>query len=193
MLAAVLKADALNPRFRTHLRLVEPTVEDAAYICELRSDPELNKHLNPSSSEVEAQRQWLEGYKAREAAGREYYFVIICDGAKAGLVRIYDLRPDQRPTSFAWGSWIIPAPRAPGLVTFSALLVYEVGFDVLGFEQAHFDVRKENTGVVAFHLRAGAIQVGDEGEDLFFTYPPEAYHALKAASAERYAEHRAPV
>jgi RimJ/RimL family protein N-acetyltransferase len=193
MLDAVLKADALNPGFRTYLRLAEPTVADAAYICELRSDPELSKHLNRSSAEVEDQRRWLEAYKDRETKGEEYYFFIMCGGANAGVVRIYDLRFDQRPTSFGWGSWIVPGPRAPGLVTFSALLVYEIGFDVLRFEQAHFDVRRENTGVIDFHMRAGAVQTDEREEDLFFTYSPEAYLALKAASAERYAEHRIAV
>lgn len=190
MLEAIRRSDALNPRFRTHFRLVEPTIADAEYICRLRSDPDLNRHLNRSSAEVEEQRKWLEGYKMREAAGQEFYFVIVCDGADAGVVRMYDFHLDQHPTSFAWGSWIVAPPRPPGLVTFSALMIYEVGFDALGFEQAHFDVRKENTGVIGFHLRAGAQQVGDEGDDLYFVYPPEAYRQLQAGSAERYAEHR---
>lgn len=192
MVSRLLQTAALDSRFRAHLRLAEATERDAAFISRLRSDPDLNRHLNQSSSEVEDQRRWLESYKTRESAGREFYFVIVHEGADAGLVRMYDFRVDQTPTSFAWGSWIIPPPRPLGLVTFSALMVYEVGFDALGFEQAHFDVRKANTGVVAFHVRAGARQVADDEQDLHFVYPPEAYRALRVASSNRYEQLRRP-
>jgi RimJ/RimL family protein N-acetyltransferase len=192
MLEAVLRTDALNQRFRAHFRLADATTQDAAYICRLRSDPDLNQHLNRSPADVEGQRRWLEAYKLREAAGREFYYVIVCDGADCGVVRMYDLRLDQTPTSFAWGSWIIPPPRRAGLVTFTALLIYEIGFDALGFQQAHFDVRRDNLGVVAFHLRAGARQVAEDADELHFVYSPEAYHRLRAESAERYADLRRP-
>jgi RimJ/RimL family protein N-acetyltransferase len=191
MREAVLATPALDPRFRAHFRFAEANARDAAFICRLRGDPELNQHLNRSSAEVEDQLRWLEAYKLREAQGREFYFVIVFDGADAGVVRMYDLRSDQNPTSFAWGSWIVPPPRPAGLVTFTALMIYEIGFDALGFQQAHVDVRKDNVGVVGFHLRAGAIQVGEDEDSFHYVYPPQAYQRLRAASAERYAQLRA--
>lgn len=183
---------ALDPRHRTHLRLVNADARDAAYICALRGDETLNEHLNPSSADVAAQLAWLEGYKVREAAGEEYYFVIVSDGADCGLVRLYDFRELEGRRSFCWGSWIIPPPRAPGLVTYSALLVYEVGFDALGFEQSHFDVRQGNTGVIGFHERAGARRVSEDELDVFFRFLPEDHERLKAASAAQIAAHRPP-
>ena len=187
MLDAVLRTEALDSRFRAYFRMAEPTERDAAYICRLRADPDLNQHLNPSSTVVEDQKRWLDAYKAREAEGCEFYFVIMHDGADAGVVRMYDFRLDQVPTSFAWGSWIVPAPRPAGLVTFSALMIYEVAFDALGFQQAHFTVRKDNSGVIAFHLRAGARQVDEDDDEFHFVYSPEAYRQLRADSEERYA------
>jgi len=85
--------------------------------------------------------------------------------------------------SFCWGSWIIPEPRPRGLAVFSALMVYEIGFDTLGLEHCHFDVRTENVGVIRFHERAGAVRVGEEGPDAFFSYSPEAYHRFRASHA----------
>jgi RimJ/RimL family protein N-acetyltransferase len=183
---------ALDSGYRTHLRLVNADAQDAAYICRLRGDETLNRHLNPSSSDVAAQVRWLKGYKLREQAGEEYYFVIVSDGADAGLVRLYDFRELEGRRSFCWGSWIIPPPRAPGLVTYSALLVYEVGFETLGFEQSHFDVRLANTGVIGFHERAGARRVAEDGQDAFFRFSPEDHDRLREASAAQIAAHRVP-
>jgi len=188
-----LTSPALDTRHRTHLRLVNADAKDAAYICRLRGDETLNQHLNPSSADVAAQLAWLQGYKVREAAGEEYYFVIVSDGADAGLVRLYDFRELEGRRSFCWGSWIIPPPRAPGLVTFSALLVYEIGFEALGFEQSHFDVRQGNLGVIGFHERAGARRVSEDEQDVFFRFFPDDHARLKIASASQIAAHRPPL
>jgi RimJ/RimL family protein N-acetyltransferase len=188
-LGVVLHTSALDRRYRTHLRLVRADEADAAYICALRSDETLNRHLSPSSTAVSAQLLWLEAYQAREQAGEEYYFVIVSDGADRGVVRLYDFRNLEGRRSFCWGSWIIPPPRSPGLVTYSALLVYEVGFGALGFEQSHFDVRRGNEGVVAFHERAGARRVAEDEQDIFFRFFPQDRDRLRAASAAQIAAH----
>jgi RimJ/RimL family protein N-acetyltransferase len=183
-------SQALDPRYRTHLRLVNADQRDAAYICALRDDPMLNRHLNRSPSDVGAQLKWLEGYKVREMAGEEYYFVIVNDGADHGVVRMYDFRELEGRRSFCWGSWIIPRPKVPGLATYSALLVYEVGFGALGFDQCHFDVRRGNTGVIRFHEAAGAHRVGEDEVDLFFRFYPADHADFLAASQEQVAAHR---
>jgi Acetyltransferase (GNAT) domain len=185
-----LRCAALDSRYRTHLRLVKADAQDAAYICALRGDETLGRHLNPSSVDVADQLQWLEGYKVREQAGEEYYFVIVSDGADRGLVRMYDFCELEGRRSFCWGSWIISPPRSPGLVTYSALLVYEVGFGALGFEQSHFDVRRENIGVVGFHARAGARLVAEDDQDFFFRFLPQDHEGLRSASAGQIAAHR---
>jgi RimJ/RimL family protein N-acetyltransferase len=179
----VLEAPALNQMFRFHFRLVEPA--DAAFICTLRSDPELNRHLSPSSPDVEAQRRWIESYKAREAEGCEFYFVIVADDADQGVVRMYDFREIDGRKSFCWGSWIIKPPRPPSLVTFSAICIYELGFNTLGFEQSHFDVRRENTAVTGFHHRAGAKKTGEDELNLYFEFPSNHFSGLLAASTEQ--------
>lgn len=186
----VVASPALDRRFRTHLRLAEADNGDAEYICKLRGDPDLNRHLNAGSPEVHAQLDWLKQYKGRERDGQEFYFVIVSDRRPAGLVRMYDFRFIDGRSSFSWGSWIIPAPRAAGLVTYSALLMYELGFDVLKFDHAHFDVRVGNTGVIAFHERVGARRVRATEQDVSFNFSPEAYATFKATSARQIAEHR---
>ena len=128
----------------------------------------------------------------REARGDEFYFVIRCDGAERGVFRLYDFREMDGRRSFCWGSFIMPAPRPPGLVTYTAVLAYELGFDVLGFDQAHFDVRKANTRMLEFHARMHATPCAEDELDYFFRYPRSAYAAFRAASARQIAEHRRP-
>lgn len=182
----LLKSPALDPKFVTCLRLIEP--EDAALICELRADPNLNRHISQSQNDVAAQAEWIKKYKTREANGEEYYFIITHKGESFGAIRMYDFTSD--PLSFAWGSWIIKPTRPSGLVTMSAVMIYEVGLDALGFDQAHFDVRKENTGVVNFHLRSGAIETHESEIDNFYKFPNEIWPAFREKSAQQIEAHR---
>ena len=145
------------------LRTVEES--DAEFVFNLRSDESRNKFLSPVGDGVEAQRKWIVGYKAREAAGEEYYFAIRLPGGEpCGLVRVYDLSEE----SFSWGSWVI-APGSPAYVSIeSALAVYEFAFGELGFASARFEVMKGNEGVLRFHKRFGAEYLrSDEVHDYF--------------------------
>jgi len=50
----------------------------------------------------------------------------------------------------------------------SALMVYAYAVDHLGFQAAHFDVRKANERVWQFHERFGAIRVDENDTDFFY-------------------------
>src|SRR5207249_1308816 len=102
--------------------------------------------------------------------GCEFYFVIVADRADQGVVRMYDFREIEGRKSFSWGSWIIKPPRPPGLVTFSAVCIYELGFNTLAFDQSHFYVRRENTRVIEFHHRAGAKTTCEDELNLYFEF-----------------------
>jgi RimJ/RimL family protein N-acetyltransferase len=157
-------------------RLRLAVVHDASFIYALRRDEARNRYLSAISPDVEAQSAWLLGYKERERKGEEYYFIIE-DAARAavGTVRIYDRQGD----SFSWGSWII-APGTPGTIAMeSALLVYEFAFGQLGFKRCHFEVRKGNERVIAFHKRFGARETGEDGQSLRFAYAREGYEAVR--------------
>lgn len=190
MINALLASDALDPTFRSHLRLVRADEADAAYVAALRNDTSLNAHLNTPKTDAEAQQQWLQSYKAREELGEEFYYVVMHEAAESGLVRMYDFRTVDGHRSFSWGSWIIPEPRPRGLVTFSAILIYEAGFDALGFERSDFEVRRANQTVIAFHERAGARRVSENHQDAFFTFGPDAYAGFRKASETQIREHR---
>jgi RimJ/RimL family protein N-acetyltransferase len=147
------------------LRLV--TIEDAAYIHGLRIDPAYNTHLSAVTGTVEGQRKWIEDYKSREAAEREYYYVIErSDNIRCGVVRLYNLEAD----SFTWGSWILDHNKPAKAALESAFLVYKTAFQVLMLNRAVFEVRRENAHTIAFPRRFGATETGADSENLYFEY-----------------------
>jgi RimJ/RimL family protein N-acetyltransferase len=163
------------------IRLRLATEDDAAFIHGIRSDPERTRFLSAIDPEVATQARWLRGYKEREARGEEYYFIIEqASGAPVGTVRVYDFRGE----SFSWGSWLIVPGTPPAVAMESALLVYEFAFGALGFARCHFEVRKGNDRVIAFHTRFGARDAGEDEASRQFTYSRADYEALRPRYAK---------
>lgn len=157
-----------------NIRLVEE--KDAEFITSLRSDPRYNTHLSKVDSDVEKQRKWIRKYKDEEKLGNQYYFIIEDkNGVKCGTVRLYDFCGD----SFCWGSWILNENKTRFSALESAFLVYEYAFNILGFKKSHFDVRKENTKVIAFHQKMGAILKSEDNLNNYYEIYPDTVWALK--------------
>lgn len=142
-----------------NLRLVE--YADAEFIVDLRNNERSRKFLSVTSTSVDAQRQWISAYKAREALGEEFYYVIeLPDGSPVGLIRIYDLTSEF----FSGGSWIIAPGHSHQIAVETVVLLYDLCFDQLGYEKVLLQVVKENRSVIQFHKRFGAVvDSEDEG------------------------------
>lgn len=156
-----------------YFRFVEES--DAGFILSLRLDSNLNKHLSHTGADIAAQKQWLIDYKERERLDQEYYFIICrkSDDQAIGTVRLYDFILPKK--SFCWGSWILNANKTRTSAIESAILVYEFAFKIKGFENCHFDVRKENKHVNKFHQRFGAERVKEIELDYFYEYSKKKY------------------
>ncbi|WP_194791768.1 GNAT family N-acetyltransferase [Pseudomonas sp. UFMG81] len=158
------------------LRLVEP--DDASFILSLRLDPKYNRFLSEVTNDVDAQRRWIERYKQDERDRTQFYFIIerLDDGSRCGTVRLYDFRQD----SFCWGSWILLEENKTKTAALeSTLMVYDVGFDELGFAKSHFDVRKGNEKVVKYHERMGAVRVSEDDENFYFEITKDAVDQVR--------------
>lgn len=150
------------------MRLVEPT--DAEFILKLRLDQRYNSFISAVKNDVESQRAWIINYKKDESEKRQFYFIIErMDGIPCGTVRIYDLKSD----SFCWGSWILNEDKTRYSAVESALLVYQFGFNELGFNKCHFEVMKENIKVIEFHKKFGAVVVGEDEDNFYFEITKE--------------------
>jgi RimJ/RimL family protein N-acetyltransferase len=160
-----------------NMRTVE--TEDAEFIYTMRKNEDKTKCLSKVIGTIESQKEWIKSYKQREEAKEEFYFVIESkDKEKLGLVRMYDFKDE----SFCWGSWLIKEDAPKSTAIESALQIYEFGFYNLKFQKSHFDVRKGNDKVIAFHQRFGAKIVDEDELDYFFNFEKNDYEITK----ERY-------
>ncbi|MGL4939358.1 GNAT family N-acetyltransferase [Shewanella sp.] len=154
-----------------HFKLVEES--DAEFILSLRSDANLNSYLSKTDASIDDQKKWIRDYKIRETEKREFYF-IICrndNGQSVGTVRLYDFITTTN--SFCWGSWILNSNKTKFAAIESAFLVYQFAFEELNFEKSHFDVRKENSKVIAFHEKMGAEKKSETELDYYFEVQKE--------------------
>lgn len=157
-----------------NMRTVE--TKDAEFIYTMRQNEAKTKYLSKVSGTVEGQKDWIISYKKREEEKQEFYFVIESkDEEKLGLVRMYDFKDN----SFCWGSWLIKEDAPKTTAIESALQIYEFGFYGLEFEKSHFDVRKGNDKVIAFHQRFGAKIVDEDELDYFFNFEKNDYEITK--------------
>ncbi len=75
--------------------------------------------------------------------------------------------------------WLIKDNAPTTTAIESAILVYEFGFIRLGYKNSHFDVRKGNERVVAFHQRFGAVVIDEDELNIYFDYSVENYLKIK--------------
>lgn len=164
-----------------NLRFVEEA--DAEFILRLRIDDKYNKFLSKVTADLESQRGWIRNYKIDEKSGKQFYFIIERkDGTPCGTVRIYDLRAD----SFCWGSWILNEDKTRYAAIESAFLVYEFGFSKLGYKKSHFDVMKNNSGVISFHTRMGAKKVSEDEVNEYFEITEDVVSKSKTQLLEKF-------
>ncbi|OWU66753.1 hypothetical protein ATO2_17550 [Roseovarius sp. 22II1-1F6A] len=155
------------------LRLIQP--DDAAYVHGLRINPAYNEHLSEVRGTAEDQRAWIQAYKAREAAGEEFYYIIERhDGTRCGTVRLYNIEGDR----FTWGSWILDENKPRKAALESALLSFRIGFEWLGLRCASIDVRAANTHAVAFYRRFGMKEEERKHKDIYFSLGSEAFYSF---------------
>lgn len=149
---------------------------DAEFILALRTHKQKSRYLSATVPDLEKQKAWIERYASSK--DQAYFIIATADNELVGTVRLYDAQGN----SFCWGSWIVKADGPVHMAIESALMVYAFGVDILGFNCAHFDVRKENQHVWRFHERFGATRVGESPLDYYYRIE----HAAIAASRQRY-------
>ena len=140
----------------------DATVADAAFILSLRTDEIKSRYLSSVSADLNAQQTWLRGYEDSQV---QAYFIIEYQDEPIGTVRLYYAQQD----SFCWGSWILKDGRPSQAAMESALMVYSYAVDDLGFQAAHFDVRKGNERVWKFHERFEAQRIAETEVDYLYT------------------------
>lgn len=161
---AVLNSVALRP----------VTLDDAEFIVWVRSDAVQKGYLSRGAENGAMQREWLRDYFARTNPSRERYFIVTEEGRRCGTLRVAELH--EETDYFTWGSWCLEPGLHPRVAIASYILAQEVGFSNCRKRFAAFEVHKENSAVLAFHRRMGAIETGaTRDSQLEFRLNREAY------------------
>ncbi len=136
--------------------------DDAEFILGLRTNKQKSRYLTTTSNRLSDQIDWLKSY---QLASDQVYFVIEDkNNERVGTVRVYDVIE----SSFCWGSWILKDGVLSSFAIESALLTYHFALS-LGFNSAHFNVRRCNHSVCKFHENFGAMRVAEDSENIAYT------------------------
>jgi RimJ/RimL family protein N-acetyltransferase len=136
--------------------VLRPVVaSDAAFVCELRSDPDRKRFIGASGSSVADQERWLEAYFAR---GGDYYFVVEEKKSREphGALGIYDV--DEATRTAEWGRWVLKHGSLAGPE--SVLLMLRAAFDRLTLAELYSRTLAANEAVVSFHRSMGFREIG---------------------------------
>ncbi|MED3549811.1 GNAT family N-acetyltransferase [Cytobacillus praedii] len=136
------------------IKLRPVTFEDAAFIYNLRTDPDNSQYIGDTEQNISMQYQWLESYFKRE---NDYYFCIdLKDNKNVGTIGIYNIKDG----SGEWGRWVISKkyPVSPS----SVWLIYEIAFNILNLNDVYCRTVIDNKKVISFHERCGLNTAGIE-------------------------------
>lgn len=140
-------------------------VDDAQFILNLRTDPELNKHISKTETDLDAQKHWIENYLKRELSGSEYYFLITHNEQRAGTVRLYNI--DE--FSCTSGSWLFSKGVHSLVPLLADSLAYEYCFKVLKKQSVKFDVRLNNRKVINYHRFKQLTVLGRDEQNEYYS------------------------
>lgn len=162
-------------RYGIILRLVDE--EDAAFIFELRNNSGLNQFISYTSPNLTDQIKWINDYKIREKAGREFYFIAQDQaGTKYGTIRLYNL--DEM--SFEIGSWLFHSNSPIGMAVKTHFIGFETGFEILKAEYCRFEIRKKNTGVLRYMKDFETTLIREDDLNFYYTLTRESFYKRRS-------------
>ena len=130
--------------------LRSPEGDDARFTVALRTDPDVSRFLNRIPGDLPSQRGW-----EREALAREDDLPLVIfrrtTGAAEGTVGIYRINPATGTAE--WGRWALR--RGSIAAVESALLTFQLAFDVLALHSLYCRTLTGNVRTVSFHDSAG--------------------------------------
>ncbi len=146
-------------KYGISVRLVRES--DASFIHGLRTNATLGQFLSSTPHKVEDQVAWITAYRERERERKEYYFLIYDSQKKnpLGVYRLYRFQSDR----FEVGSWLFSTGLG-SIPILGDLNVRSIGFHHFGYDLCNFEVRKENTSVVAYHKRLFSSELVSEDD-----------------------------
>lgn len=159
--------------FGINVRLVSEN--DTEFIYRLRSDKVLTQHIHGFDGTIDDQREWLKKYKEREEKGSEYYFIYSIGKRPFGVNRIYNIVNNEGTT----GSWICIPGTNPIFVLATSIILYDIAFDLIGFDRIFYDTRKDNSRALKVNTAIGGKLLYETDLDYYFELFSNDYHKVR--------------
>tara|TARA_B110000014_G_scaffold83645_1_gene57257 strand:+ start:236 stop:826 length:591 start_codon:yes stop_codon:yes gene_type:complete len=160
-----------------YLKLV--SLDDAKYIYKLRTNKKLSRYLNPTSSILINQINWMKLYFKRNKKNLEYYFKFQIKKNRKfktfGIARVIKLSKK----SFSFGSWIIEPNKPNWLAIECALAIYEFAFILKKFNKNKMWIDLRNKKIIKFHKSMGAIETKRDKKQVYVDLSKKNYLKLK--------------
>lgn len=140
---------------------------DAEFIIELRTNKKKSRFISSTNPDLAQQKEWIKNYKEREKKGEEFYFIALDENSeKFATYRIYNFSEN----SVEIGSFVSkPNYDKPINIVKLDILIKEYIFDVLKFENLHFEVRKLNLSVVKYHKKFSPTIINEDELNYYFS------------------------
>ena len=168
-----LRSDFTFNRYGLNVRLVNE--EDAEFIVNLRTDPQLGMYLCKISNDIDKQIEWIREYKKREIAGIDYYFIYYLNGLPIGVNRILNIGKD----SWMGGSLVFKKNCGAGTPILAALIQYYIAFEILD-KYVHFGrIFKNNKKGMKFNRFLGVDVVCEDENEVFIILTKKIYLKTK--------------
>lgn len=156
-----------------YVNLREVSLDDAEFILKLRTDEKKSRFLHKTENNLQKQIDYLTHYFTLD---NEWYFIIENKNiVPIGTIRIYNVCNQ----CYTGGSWIMKDGSTPQEVFEGDLLLKRYAFEVLGFNESVFDVRKNNTKVVRYHKICGAQIIEETDIDYVFKSTKDNYLIMR--------------
>ncbi|MDA9339397.1 GNAT family N-acetyltransferase [Polaribacter sp.] len=134
-------------KYGIYLKYVEET--DADFILKLRTNKNKSKFINPTSDDIQLQKEWIKNYKKREKAELEYYFIAFDKNNEPfATYRLYN----RTKKTIEIGSFITKENYLNPISAIKLdIVMKEFAFETLNYDKLNFEVRKMNFSVVKYH------------------------------------------
>ncbi len=133
------------------------TEDDLGTIMNWRMSEAVTKYMNTNPKlTLESQKRWYESLCRADGqpAAKSRYWMILVDGAAAGVINLADIDWDKGTSS--WGYYVGEEKlRSLKLAISLEMSLYDYVFETLGFTEIHGEVFKLNEGVWKLHLACG--------------------------------------
>ena len=130
-----------------YVNLRSVTVNDAAFILQIRNNPEISRFLPPLKVTIEQQQQWIE--KQRNDNDSYYFLMEDKDGNPIGTTSVYDIKNGDAETGR------LCSLGAPSSNVEACMMLHDFCFNIIGLTTLHIWVYEDNKPVINLNHSLG--------------------------------------